>query len=128
MSLIFLRRNNEILLRLALLLILSLIGISHSGAGPQNQQSRPECAAIALHKMKVKWPKDLKGAKSGPTVKYTIEMNGSVSHVSLEKSSGSKVLDDAVLDAMKKTSYRPLKDGCGPQESVVTLTLDPLTG
>jgi TonB family protein len=77
--------------------------------------------------MKIHWPKDVTGLKSGPTVKYMIEMDGSVSHVSSEKSSGSKAFDDAVLDAMKKSSYRPLKAGCGPQESVVTFTLDPLT-
>jgi TonB family protein len=69
-------------------------------------------------------PKDLKGFKSGPSIKYVIEMDGSVSHVSLVKSSGSKAVDDVMLDAVKKASYRPLKIGCGPVETTIKLNID----
>jgi outer membrane biosynthesis protein TonB len=51
-------------------------------------------------------------------------MDGSVSQVSLERSSARKQIDDAVLDATRKSTYRPLKSGCGPIESTETVIID----
>ena len=113
--------------RIVFWLGLSLVLITMSGASAQNQPDKSRCAAIPVRRFKPKLPTDLTGVKSAPTIKYMIEMDGSVSHVTLERSSGSKSLDDAALDAARKSSYRPLKKGCGPQESVLTFTLDPLT-
>ena len=103
---------------------LSLLLIPLCVAQPQAQQANPKCAPIPLRKIKSELPKDLKGFKSGPSIKYVIEMDGSVSHVSLVKSSGSKAVDDVMLDAVKKASYRPLKIGCGPVETTIKLNID----
>jgi len=110
--------------RLVLSLGLLLALIPLSGARAQNQAKKSKCAAIPVRKFKPELPKDLKGFKSGPTIRYSIEMDGSVSNVSLLKSSGSKAVDDALLDAVIKTSYRPLTPGCGPVETTVTLNID----
>ena len=110
--------------RLVLWLGLSLALLHTSGARAQNQPTKSKCVAIPVRKFKPELPKDLKGFKSGPTVRYAIEMDGSVSDVSLLKSSGSKAVDNAMLDAVKKTSYRPLTPGCSRVETTVTLSID----
>ena len=110
--------------RLILWLGLSLVLIPLFEARAQNQPKKPKCAAIPLRKVKSELPKDLKGFRSAPTVSYSIEMDGSVSHVALVKSSGSKAVDDSVLDAVRKSSYRPLKRGCGSVDTTMTFTID----
>jgi TonB family protein len=94
------------------------------GAQQQNQQANPKCVTVPVRKIKPELPKDLKGFKSGPSIRYLIEMDGSVSNVSLVKGSGSKAVDEAMLDAVKKSSYRPLKTGCGPVDATMTFTID----
>jgi TonB family protein len=107
-----------------LFLALSLTSIAASSAKPQSQQGKPKCSAVLARKIKYELPKDLKGFKTGPTIKYVIEVDGSVSNVSLVKSSGSKAVDETLLDAVKKSSYQPLKPGCGPIDSKATITID----
>jgi TonB family protein len=51
-------------------------------------------------------------------------MDGSVSNVTLVKSSGSDAVDEVILDAVRKSSYRPLKAGCGPIDSTTRIIID----
>jgi TonB family protein len=107
-----------------LFLALSLNSIAAPCAKPQSQQAKAKCSPVPVRKIKYELPKNLKGFKSGPTIKYVIEMDGSVSNVTLVKSSGSNAVDEVVLDAVKKSSYRPLKPGCGPIDSTATIIID----
>ena len=93
---------------------------------PQNKPEQTQCKAIPLLKINPKWPKrvEMSKKKSGPTVKFTIEKDGSVSQVSLIKSSGLKAIDAAALDAVKKSSYHSLGAGCDQIESKVNFTID----
>jgi len=93
-------------------------------AKPQSQTNKSKCSPFPARKFKYELPKDLKGFKSDPTIKFVIEVDGSVSNVSLVKSSGSKAVDETLLDAVKKSSYQPLKPGCGPIDSKATITID----
>jgi TonB family protein len=90
----------------------------------QSQENAPKCAAVPVRKIKYELPKDLKGFKSSPTISYVIEMDGAVTNVKIVKSSGSKAVDEVVLDAVKNSSYRPLKLGCGPIDSRATIIID----
>jgi TonB family protein len=103
---------------------LSLLVIPPCVAQQQNQPANPKCAPVSIRKIESELPKDLKGFRSGPSIRYIIEMDGSVSNVSLVKGSGSKAVDDALLDAVKKASYRPLKTGCGPVETTIKFNID----
>jgi TonB family protein len=110
--------------RFAFLVGLPLILTPFCWARAQDQRVDPKCATVPVRKIRPELPKDLKGFKRGPSIRYVIEVDGTVSNVSLVKSSGSKALDDAMLDAVKKASYRPLKTGCGPVETTMTFTID----
>ena len=107
-----------------LLLALTLTLIAVPYAKPQSQRNKSKCADVPVRKIKYELPKDLKGFKSSPTIGYVIEMDGSVTNVKVLKSSGSKAVDEVVLDAVKKSSFRPLKPGCGPIDSKATITID----
>ena len=107
-----------------LILALTLALIAVPCVKPQSQQNESKCVAVPAHKIKYELPKDLKGSKSAPTIGYVIEMDGSVTNVKVLKSSGSKAVDEVVLNAVKKSSYRPLKLGCGPIDSKATITID----
>jgi TonB family protein len=91
---------------------------------PHDQRVDTKCAPVPVHKIKPELPRDLKGFKRSPSIRYVVEMDGSVSNVSPVKSSGSKTVDDAMLDAVKKSSYLPLKSGCGPVDATMTFTID----
>jgi TonB family protein len=110
--------------RFAPLVGLSSLLIPLVGAQQKNPQANPKCAAVPAQKIKYELPKDLTGYKSAPTIGYVIETDGSVTNVKVVKSSGSKAVDEVVLDAVKKSSYRPLKPGCGPIDSKATITID----
>jgi TonB family protein len=105
-------------------LALSLASIAAPFAKPQSRQGKSKCSAVPAQKIKYELPKDLKGLKSGPTIKYVIEVDGSVTNVSLVKSSGSKAVDESLLDAVKRSSYHPLKPGCGAIDSKATIIID----
>ncbi len=124
MNFLWLPLYRQNLWRLVLLLVLSQILAPRAGTQPQNQPANPKCTPIPVRKIKPESPKDLKGFKRGPSIRYVIEMDGSVSNVSLVRSAGSKAVDDAMLDAVKKSSYRPLKTGCGPVDTTMTITID----
>jgi TonB family protein len=115
-------RHNLLLQPLILALTLALIAVPC--VKPQSQQNESKCVPVPAHKIKYELPKDLKGYKSSPTISYVIEMDGSVTNVKIVKSSGSKAVDEVVLDAVKKSSYRPLKLGCGPIDSRATIIID----
>jgi TonB family protein len=115
------RRKNA--RRIALWVTLLLSWIPMAPAKPQSQTNKSKCSPVPVRKLEYELPKDLKGYKSNPTIKFVIEVDGSVSSVLLLKSSGSKALDETLLDAVKKSSYQPLKSGCGPIESKATVTI-----
>ena len=66
----------------------------------------------------------LSGLRHGPSVKFVTEADGSVSQVVLTKSSGNKAVDDAYLEAVKKSSSRPLGPGCNQIETTATFIID----
>jgi TonB family protein len=116
------RRKNA--WRIALWVTLLLSWFLMVSAKLRSQTNNSKCTPVPVRKIKYELPRDLKGFKSGPTIKYVIEVDGSVSNVSLVKSSGSKAVDETLLDAVKKSSYQPLKPGCGPIESKATVIID----
>jgi TonB family protein len=55
---------------------------------------------------------DLSKKKRNPIVRFLIAKDGSVSQVSLRRSSGNKEIDKAVVEAAKAYVFDPLPPGC----------------
>lgn len=108
----------------AIILALTVSLVAVPCVKPQSQHDESKCAAVLVRKVKYELPKDVKGFKSSPKISYVIELDGSVTNVKVVKSSGSKAVDEAVLDGVKKSSYRPLNPGCGPVNSSATIIID----
>lgn len=97
------------------------------GQDSQRKSLPPECAkTICVHCSFPKGPfKTLpnESYKQSPTVKYLIQEDGTVSNVSITRSSGMADMDKKILDAVAKWKYKPRPSGCGFIETEMTATI-----
>jgi len=63
------------------------------------------------------------GIEGHVSIRLTIELDGTLSHFEIVDSSGSKLLERAVVKAIKKTSSFPKPPHKGPHAFVVTMPL-----
>ncbi len=62
-----------------------------------------------------------RGMEGEVTVEFVIAKSGSVSRIKVLKSSGYKILDDAIVEALRLASpFAPLPDGFGKQKMLIT--------
>ena len=108
------------------LLALGLVTTSWSQES-QKKSLPPECAkTIRVHSSFPEGPfKTLPGEsyKRSPTVKYLIQEDGTVSNVTITRSSGVADIDRKILDAIAKWKCKSRPSGCGVIENEVTLTI-----
>jgi len=87
----------------------------------------PECAkTFWAH---TEWPKSLKiphsrAYQGPPTLKFQIPEDGSITNVSIMRSSGVSDFDQQILQAFAKWKYQPRPAGCGIIETTMALTID----
>lgn len=61
--------------------------------------------------------------KHPPTVKFSIEENGTVSDVKVTRSSGVADIDKKVVDSIGKWKFKPRPNGCGVIDSEGTVLI-----
>jgi protein TonB len=63
------------------------------------------------------YPEELReqGVQGTVTVRYTVDENGKVTGVSVERSSGNDALDDAAVRAIRRYRYRPAQQDGKPR-------------
>jgi len=62
--------------------------------------------------------------KQGPIVKYLIQEDGTVSDVTITRSSGLSDMDKKIIDAIARWKYKPRPAGCGVIETEMSVTID----
>ena len=82
----------------------------------QKEEEKNNFKITCLNCVKPKYPPQAlsEGIEGTPAVKVFINKDGTVSKAIIETSSGYKVLDDAALDAVKKSTFYPI-----PKESSI---------
>lgn len=61
--------------------------------------------------------------KRAPTVKFLIQEDGTVSNVTITRSSGLADMDKKILDAIAGWKYKPRPAACGVIETEMTVTI-----
>ena len=99
-----------------------------AGADPQQKVVPPECTKVTrVHGSFPKGPfKPLptESYKNGPSVKFLIQEDGSVSDVRITRSSGVADIDKKVLESVSQWKYKARPRGCGVIENEVTVVID----
>jgi TonB family protein len=106
-------------------LLLSLL--LPTGAEAQEKALPPECTKVnRVHGSFPKGPfKTLptESFKGSPTVKFLIREDGSVSDVSIARSSGVADIDKKVLESVSQWKYKARPSGCGVIENQMTVII-----
>jgi TonB family protein len=87
----------------------------------------PECTKTIWARTTL--PKSLKiphsrAYKGPPTLKFQIQEDGSITNVSIMRSSGVPDFDQQILQAFANWKYKPRPAGCGIIENTMALTID----
>ena len=112
-----------------LLIYMPLLFAFLLSAGTETQQSAlpPECTKVTrIHGSYPKRPfKTLptESYKGSPTVKFVILEDGSVSNVSIARSSGVADLNKKVLESVSQWKYKARPAGCGVIETQMTVVI-----
>lgn len=110
--------------------VLLTLGLGNAcwGQDAQKKSVPPECTKmIRVHGSFPNGPfKTLpnESYKRAPTVKYSIQENGTVSDATITRRSGVADMDKKILDAVARWKYKPRPTGCGVIESEMTVTID----
>ena len=111
-------------MKLTIGIVLLIIGLVTSSWA---QVPPPECAkTVRIHGSFPKGPfKTLPGEsyKRSPTVKFLVQDDGTVSDVSIFRSSGVADIDRQVLDAVAKWTYKPRPSRCPMIENQLTVVI-----
>jgi len=105
------------------------IGLAPGSWGQDSQKTTlpPECAKTTrVHGSFPKGPFKVlpnESYKRGPVVKYLIQEDGSVSNVTLVRSSGVADIDKQTLRAVGQWKYNSRPAGCGVIETEMTATV-----
>jgi len=98
-----------------------------SGANTRQKTIPPECTKVT--RVRGSFPKGpfktllTESYKNAPSVKFLIQEDGSVSDVSITRSSGVADIDKKVLESVSQWKYKARPSGCGVIENQGTVLI-----
>ena len=117
-------------LKIAFVLLTLALGTACWGQDALKKSVPPECTKmIRVHGSLPKWKGTVKflpkeSYKQSPIIKYQVQEDGTVSNITLTRSSGVADIDKKLRDAIARWEFKPRPVGCGTIETEMVVTID----